>query len=542
MEGNLPPTWRKVPLSDVVHVSKGRRPEGLGPKSELRTVPYINIAGFEHGVVTEYAPEQGLERITPDQTLLVWDGARAGLVGRTEISGYAGSTLGIISPLVIDPGYLYYFLQSKFLMLNSATKGAGIPHIDPAVLNGLEFPLAPLVDQRAIVRQLDEGLNHLRTAVKEVEGARRDAAKAWAASLAAAMRGDLTSIYRDQAPAVEDGAALRDRISRSRTEAQIATVPNAETLTELPRSWIWSSLGTCFDIVVGGTPSRRQPEYWGGNVPWVSSGEVRFNRIANTREAITKEGLAHSSAKLNPPGSVLLGMIGQGKTLGQVAILDVEAASNQNCAAIRVAETAIPPEYVFYWMWSRYDATREAGVGNSQPALNRTLIHAMPLPLPPLDEMRVIVSLLDSARNQADQLEVAVKRLLPAIDRQRSSLFESAFSGTLVRPVGGSVEADSLIQEIRLAKSNIKTKPRTERILGRPRKVTKSIEDILRSEGGWLSAPDLFHRSGVVDECTTETVETRFRELMLLERAGKIDTEAVLDDEGRKITDRIRLK
>jgi type I restriction enzyme S subunit len=542
MEGHLPPTWRKVPLSDVIHVAKGRRPDGLGPESELRTVPYINIAGFERGAVAEYAPEQGMKRINPDQTLLVWDGARAGLVGRTDISGYAGSTLGIISALVVDPGYLYYFLQSKFVTLNSATKGAGIPHIDPVVLNGLEFPLAPLADQRAIVRQLDEGLAHLRTAVKEVEGARRDAARAWAAGLAAAMRGDLTAIYRDRAPAVEDGAALRDRICRSRKEASIATVPNTETLTELPKSWIWSSLGTCFDIVVGGTPSRRQPEYWGGEVPWVSSGEVRFNRIANTREAITSEGLAHSSTKLNPPGSVLLGMIGQGKTLGQVAILDVEAATNQNCAAIRVSETDIPPEYVFYWMWSRYDATREAGVGNSQPALNRTLIHAMPLPLPPLDEMRVIVSLLDSARSQADQLEVAVKHLIPDIDRQRSSLLESAFSGTLVRPVSEPGAVDDLIKKISLAKIAIKLKPRTERISRRPRSVSKNIEDILRSEGGWLSAPELFHRAGVVDECPTEIVEARFRELMLLERADKIDTEAVLDDDGRKITDRIRLK
>ena len=89
-------------------------------------------------------------------------------------------------------------------------------------------------------------------------------------------------------------------------------------------------LGTLFEISLGGTPSRKKQEYWNGDIPWVSSGEVAFSRIKRTREQITDVGLRDSSARLNPPGTVLLAMIGEGKTRGQPAILDIAASNNQN--------------------------------------------------------------------------------------------------------------------------------------------------------------------------------------------------------------------
>ncbi|MGK2914926.1 MAG: hypothetical protein ACSLE5_10855, partial [Porticoccaceae bacterium] len=94
--------------------------------------------------------------------------------------------------------------------------------------------------------------------------------------------------------------------------------PDTSDLPELPEGWVWSSIGRCFHVAVGATPSRKEPSYWGGYIPWVSSGEVRFSRIANTKEMITENGLNNSSTQINPIGSVLLGMIGEGKTRGQV--------------------------------------------------------------------------------------------------------------------------------------------------------------------------------------------------------------------------------
>lgn len=77
-------------------------------------------------------------------------------------------------------------------------------------------------------------------------------------------------------------------------------------------------------------------------------------------------------------------MIGQGRTRGQVAILDIDTANNQNCAAIWVSPTPVPPMFVFYWLMNRYEETRGEGSGNNQQALSKSLVEAIPMPLPPL--------------------------------------------------------------------------------------------------------------------------------------------------------------
>src|SRR5437016_4697471 len=107
----------------------------------------------------------------------------------------------------------------------------------------------------------------------------------------------------------------------------------------LPKGWSRRTLGEVAQISSGGTPDRAEPSYWGGSIPWVTTGEIRFNTITDTAEKITEQGLKNSSAKLFPPGTLLLAMYGQGKTRGQVAKLGIEATSNQNSAAILLADS-----------------------------------------------------------------------------------------------------------------------------------------------------------------------------------------------------------
>ena len=119
---------------------------------------------------------------------------------------------------------------------------------------------------------------------------------------------------------------------------------------EIPKTWRKTRLGEVFKVEVGGTPKRAKPEYWNGGINWVSSGEVHFNRICETEETISEDGLAHTSTAIHKPGTVMLAMIGEGKTRGQAAILDVPAAHNQNTAAILVSETLCEPLFVYYFL------------------------------------------------------------------------------------------------------------------------------------------------------------------------------------------------
>ncbi|MGS8518114.1 restriction endonuclease subunit S [Escherichia coli] len=82
----------------------------------------------------------------------------------------------------------------------------------------------------------------------------------------------------------------------------------------VPKGWELSSIGKISDVSSGGTPSRNNEAYWNGNIPWVTTAEVQFKIIEDTVEKITEEGLANSSAKLFPAGTILMAMYGQGKT------------------------------------------------------------------------------------------------------------------------------------------------------------------------------------------------------------------------------------
>ncbi len=146
-------------------------------------------------------------------------------------------------------------------------------------------------------------------------------------------------------------------------------------------------------------------------------------------------------------------MIGEGRTHGQVAILDIDACNNQNCAAIWVSQTPIPPEYIFYWFWSWYDQTRRTGSGNNQPALNRSMVEVIPLPLPPLNEQRQIVAEVEERLSLAAAVETQIKANLQRAARLRQSILKEAFAGRLVPQNPDDEPANVLLERLRTARA-----------------------------------------------------------------------------------------
>jgi type I restriction enzyme S subunit len=156
-------------------------------------------------------------------------------------------------------------------------------------------------------------------------------------------------------------------------------------------------LGEIADIASGGTPSRTKPEYWGGNIPWVKTGLIQNCIIheSDIDEWITERGLKKSSAKLVPRGTILMAMIGQGKTRGQVAILDLEATTNQNAASIRPNEN-YDRDYVYQQLLFRYDKIRNISNSSGQQNLNLDIIKSIRFPMVSLSEQTATASLLST--------------------------------------------------------------------------------------------------------------------------------------------------
>ena len=145
--------------------------------------------------------------------------------------------------------------------------------------------------------------------------------------------------------------------------------------------WESGSLGSIFETTSGGTPSRTENTFWNGDVPWITTSLVDFRVINYAEEFITMEGLKNSSAKLFPKGTVLMAMYGQGKTRGQVALLEIEAATNQACAAI-LPQKGIDPYFVFANLTGRYEEIREMSNSGGQENLSQGLVREIHFAFP----------------------------------------------------------------------------------------------------------------------------------------------------------------
>ncbi len=204
------------------------------------------------------------------------------------------------------------------------------------------LPLPPLPEQHRIVAEIEKQFTRLDASVAGLKRVQANLKRYRASVLKAACEGSLVpteaELARSEGRDYEPASVLLDRIlaeRRARWEAQEKRRgkykepigPDTSDLPEQPEGWMWSALGQCFEVYVGATPRRSRQDYWNGDIAWVSSGEVSFNRIQETRECITTKGLNKSSTDLHPPGTVLLGMIGEGKTRGQVSILDYPLAT-----------------------------------------------------------------------------------------------------------------------------------------------------------------------------------------------------------------------
>lgn len=175
-------------------------------------------------------------------------------------------------------------------------------------------------------------------------------------------------------------------------------------------------LGDIATISSGGTPSRSNPRYWNGTIPWVKTTQIQ-NCIINESDVdewITEEGLNKSSAKMVPAGTILMAMYGQGKTRGQVGILNLDASINQACAAIEL-KNGVDRDYIFQSLLGNYSQIRALSNTGGQENLSAGLIKEIPIKLPPLPEQKAIADLLstwDEAIEKTERLiQVKEKRL-----------------------------------------------------------------------------------------------------------------------------------
>lgn len=173
-------------------------------------------------------------------------------------------------------------------------------------------------------------------------------------------------------------------------------------------------LGDVCKIQSGGTPSRSNASYWkNGTVPWVKISDIHGKYLNEVEEYITEEGLANSSAKIFPSGTILYTIFA---TLGDVCVLNIDAATNQAIAGIQITSDLVDADYLYYYLSSLKNKVNDMGRGVAQNNINMTMLRDFEIPLPSPDEQRKIAAVLDKIsdltakrRRQLDKLDELVK-------------------------------------------------------------------------------------------------------------------------------------
>ena len=198
---------------------------------------------------------------------------------------------------------------------------------------------------------------------------------------------------------------------------------------EIPENWCWTTLGEVGKWQSGATPSRLCKEYYGGDIPWLKTGDLNDGYITDIPEYITQKALKETSVKLNPAGSVLIAMYGA--TIGKVGILTFPATTNQACCAC-VEYEATDQQYLFYFLLSHKENFIRQGGGGAQPNISKEKIVETLLPLPPFNEQKRIVNEVEKWFSIIDKIESGTIELESYVKQTKSKILDLAISGKLV--------------------------------------------------------------------------------------------------------------
>ncbi|RHH46392.1 restriction endonuclease subunit S [Phocaeicola plebeius] len=254
------------------------------------------------------------------------------------------------------------------------------------------------------------------------------------------------SVLLERIKAEKERLIKEGKIKRSKKTAKTSDTPHYENVPfEIPGNWVWTTLGNIGIWQSGGTPSRSNKSYYGGNIPWLKTGDLNDGLITNIPESITEEAVANSSAKINPTGSVLMAMYGA--TIGKLGILTFPATTNQACCAC-IEYYAITQYYLFYFLLSHRDIFIAKGGGGAQPNISKEIIVNTAIPLPPLPEQERIIIEIERWFAFIDEIEQSKTDLQFIVKKTKSKILDLAIHGKLVPQDPNDEPASELLKRI----------------------------------------------------------------------------------------------
>ncbi len=369
----------------------------------------------------------------------------------------------------VDPTFVSLFFNTPdyWQYISENVAGNAQPNCNATKLGALRVPLPPLAEQKRIVENAERLLAHVNAARERLARVPTILQRFRQAVLAASCSGRLTADWRNN-NAVEsvETTLKRIHVSPSKTGREatdniisgtcILSVGNP--CTAEPNGWKWTLLTAIARLESGHTPSRKHPEYWDGDIPWigiVDAGASHGDTILRTNQTVTQKGLDNSAARLLPPGTVCLSRTA---SVGYVVVMGRFMATSQDFVNW-VCSEALVPKFLMYALMAEGDEIRRFGRGTTHTTIYFPEVKAIHICLPPVEEQREIVRRINDLFMLAETIEKRVTLATASADRLTQAILTKAFRGELVpteaelaRREGRSYEsAAALLARIRAA-------------------------------------------------------------------------------------------
>lgn len=190
-------------------------------------------------------------------------------------------------------------------------------------------------------------------------------------------------------------------------------------------AWPETKLSEIAGTTSGGTPDRKNSDYFGGSIPWIKSGELEDGFLTGSEEKITELALQNSAAKLLPVGTLLIAMYGA--TVGKTAILRIDAATNQAICAITPKKELVDTEFLRFVLLHQRPEILKQRYGGAQPNISQQIIRNLSIPIPSLTEQRKIAGVLGLVQRAMERQ----KRLLALTAELKKALLQQLFTNGL---------------------------------------------------------------------------------------------------------------
>ena len=302
--------------------------------------------------------------------------------------------------------YVMYCLLSELYVrwINVFAYGAKMPRVSPDQVAISSMPIPPLPEQRTIAAFLDRETVRIDSLIAKKER--------------------LIELLQEKRTVL---------ISRAVTKGLDPHVPmkdsSVEWLGEIPAHWEVEKVTRLFQIGSGTTPPTSNSDYYGGEIAWITTSELRESVVTSTEKTIKGETLTLFPAlDVYPAGSVAVAMYGA--TIGRLGILGISATVNQACCVFS-EPNGIDAWFWFYWLQCRRDYLISMSYGGGQPNLSQEILKTIRVPIPPLDEQQAIVFYLDRETARIDALVNKVREAIERLNELRAAVISAAVTGRI---------------------------------------------------------------------------------------------------------------